>query len=119
MSNILSLFIYTIQKSFTLSARSNRKEFAIFHMFYFVYGFFLLYLDKHYKHSIALLILANVVLLLFIPLYSLVVRRLHDIGASGWWILIFPIPFGLVLFFILLFKKGTPGPNKYGPPPEY
>ena len=42
------------------------------------------------------------------------VRRSHDIGRSGWFALICFIPFA---GWYLVFKEGTPGPNKYGPPP--
>ena len=50
--------------------------------------------------------------------FSLLGRRLHDIGISAWFSLISLVPFvnlGLGLF--LLFKKGNAGPNKYGPDP--
>jgi hypothetical protein len=42
------------------------------------------------------------------------VRRSHDIGRSGWFALICFIPFA---GWYLVFKEGTPGPNKYGPAP--
>ena len=50
-----------------------------------------------------------------IPLTCLCIRRLHDRGMSGWWVLLWNIrPVGLI--FSLL--PGTPGPNAYGPVPE-
>jgi uncharacterized membrane protein YhaH (DUF805 family) len=53
--------------------------------------------------------------LLSIPIiWIATVRRSHDIGRSGWFALIFLIPFAQAY---LLFKRGEPGPNKYGPPP--
>ena len=46
------------------------------------------------------------------------IRRLHDIGHSGWFLLGILIPYlgwlGLLYMFL---KKGTTGPNKYGPDP--
>ncbi|MGO9590839.1 MAG: DUF805 domain-containing protein [Candidatus Acidiferrales bacterium] len=42
------------------------------------------------------------------------VRRSHDIGRSGWFALICFIPFA---GWYLVFKEGTPGPNKFGSPP--
>lgn len=42
------------------------------------------------------------------------VRRLHDIGKSGWWILSFLIPF----MWIITWRKGQSGPNEYGPDPR-
>ena len=49
-----------------------------------------------------------------IPLTCLCIRRLHDQGLSGWFVLLWNIrPVGLV--FSLL--PGTHGPNAYGPEP--
>lgn len=57
-------------------------------------------------------------LALFLPALGLVFRRLHDTDRSAWWILIGLLPFigGLVLL-VFYCLPGTPGPNKYGPPP--
>ena len=43
-------------------------------------------------------------------------RRLHDLGWSGWWQLLFLVPiFGLFFRIFLWCKAGTPGRNPYGP----
>ena len=43
------------------------------------------------------------------------VKRLHDIGASGWWVLLNIVPIAsLVMFLVLGFKEGDPGANQYG-----
>lgn len=54
------------------------------------------------------------------PIYALfpVVRRLHDINASGWWFALSLVPIAnFVLGVTLLFMKGTEGENRYGPDP--
>ena len=49
---------------------------------------------------------------------SLCWRRLHDIDKSGWHFLLLFIPIiSLVIFAIMLVRKGTEGPNQYGPSP--
>ncbi|MBU6321111.1 MAG: DUF805 domain-containing protein [Patescibacteria group bacterium] len=46
---------------------------------------------------------------------SLVVRRCHDLGWSGWWALLMIIPFVNIVFApILLFKRGMEVSNAYG-----
>jgi uncharacterized membrane protein YhaH (DUF805 family) len=47
------------------------------------------------------------------------VRRLHDIGKSGWWILIGIIPFvGWLILLIFTLRDGEPGSNQWGPNPK-
>ncbi|MEC7838162.1 MAG: DUF805 domain-containing protein [Chloroflexota bacterium] len=43
------------------------------------------------------------------------VRRIHDIGSSGWFLLISLIPIiGVLILFVMLgFIKGNIGKNKY------
>jgi uncharacterized membrane protein YhaH (DUF805 family) len=60
---------------------------------------------------------AAVALLYFISLLLALlaaVRRSHDLGRSGWFALICLIPFAA---WYLVFKRGDPGVNKYGPCP--
>ena len=45
-------------------------------------------------------------------------RRFHDQNQSGWWCLALIVPlFNLLAFRLLLFVKGSDGPNRYGPKP--
>ncbi|MBP9792132.1 MAG: DUF805 domain-containing protein [Rickettsiales bacterium] len=49
---------------------------------------------------------------------SLAARRLHDINKSGWWSLIFIVPYiGALLWLLLFFVEGNKGENHYGPDP--
>lgn len=81
-------------------------------------------------------------LAMIIPMLAVTIRRLHDIGRSGWWLLVFCISpaaattalfagygaFGSVLVFvsailgivgiIFFVTDSTPGDNKYGPNPK-
>lgn len=53
----------------------------------------------------------------FLPSLALSVRRLHDIGKSGWYILIGFIPYiGGIVMFIFALMKSAPD-NRYGPNP--
>lgn len=55
-----------------------------------------------------------------IPTLSLAVRRLHDIGKSGWWYLIYAIPLvGGILMLIWSCKDSDPNTNQWGPSPKY
>ena len=49
---------------------------------------------------------------------AITVKRLHDLGRPGWHFLLLGIPiYNLWLGLVLLFKRGTWGPNQYGPDP--
>lgn len=54
-----------------------------------------------------------------VPSLSVAFRRLHDTGRSAWWLLAAFIPFvgGLVLL-VFYCLPGTPGENRFGPPPN-
>ena len=57
--------------------------------------------------------------IIFIPALSLQVRRLHDTGKSGWFLLISFVPMiGGILLFVFMVLDSTPGANKYGPNPK-
>ncbi|HVW90987.1 MAG TPA: DUF805 domain-containing protein [Devosia sp.] len=50
-----------------------------------------------------------------VPSLTVAVRRLHDVGRSGWWYLLTFIPIAnLFLFYWLGFQKSEPGSNDYG-----
>ncbi|MEE4277317.1 MAG: DUF805 domain-containing protein [Halieaceae bacterium] len=58
-------------------------------------------------------------MVVFLPSLAVLARRLHDIGRSGWWILIIFLP--IVGFLILLYwtvKDSEPGDNAYGRSPK-
>jgi uncharacterized membrane protein YhaH (DUF805 family) len=55
---------------------------------------------------------------LFLPNLSVMVRRLHDTGRSGWWYWIALIPLvGAILLIVWFATKGTTGDNEYGADP--
>jgi uncharacterized membrane protein YhaH (DUF805 family) len=54
-----------------------------------------------------------------IPSLAAFVRRLHDTGHSGWWILIGIAPLvGPIVLLVFLARHGQPGENRFGPNPE-
>ncbi|WP_319530131.1 DUF805 domain-containing protein [uncultured Cohaesibacter sp.] len=53
-----------------------------------------------------------------LPSLGVAVRRLHDVGKSGWWLLVLFVPLLGALYLIFLYvQRGTEGSNIYGPDP--
>lgn len=51
----------------------------------------------------------------FIPGVAVSVRRLHDIGRSGWWIFLAFTVVGIIPLIYWACQPGTPEANDYGP----
>jgi uncharacterized membrane protein YhaH (DUF805 family) len=69
--------------------------------------------------SIGMIILLLGMLFLYWVLLVLIIKRLHDLGRSGWNIFLWLIPLAgqfinLWNWFEFLFVKGTADPNKFG-----
>ncbi len=58
-------------------------------------------------------------LAVLIPGFAVMVRRLHDVGKSGWMFLVCLIPLaGAIWLLVLLCTDSKPGENKWGPNPK-
>ena len=114
------LYNLFIRNLFSFKGRASRKEY-IARFITIVIILFILKLNLEYENPddnwFFIIILGLSAILTWISIFQyfpLAVRRLHDLNASGWYVLVSFIPFGQLLIPWLMFKKGTPGPNKYG-----
>lgn len=64
------------------------------------------------------IVITIVGLALFLPSLGLAVRRLHDVGRSGWWYLIALTGIGILLLIYWYVQPSQPTPNQYGPEPN-
>jgi len=111
---------------FFIKGRSNKREYCLsISLFILIVIFRIYYIDQFRGiDKSTFVVMLNIITALFLFLwilqyFPLSIRRLHDLNASGWYVLLTFVPFGQLLILWLMFKKGTTGPNKYGPPPEY
>jgi uncharacterized membrane protein YhaH (DUF805 family) len=91
------------------SGRARRSEYWFFALFNFIFYILFLVLSG-LLNSYILVVIYYIAII--IPSLAVAVRRMHDVGKSGWYILI-PI-----YSLILLFTEGTRGDNEYGPDPK-
>lgn len=56
---------------------------------------------------------------ILVPSLAMSVRRLHDTGRSGWFLLLNLIPYiGGIIIFVFSVLDSQPGTNQYGPNPK-
>ena len=114
-----------ICKYAVFSGRSRRSEYWFFHLTYaLLYGIcaiptcFIKDTETANKTISIISLVYNLIFLL--PCLGLSVRRLHDTGRSGWYILLDLLPiighFILIYFFVCDSEEQT---NEYGPSPKY
>lgn len=101
---------------FNFEGRSTRKQYWMFTLYYII----LAVVVGLVAYSIDTpLILDLYSLALLLPVLGLSVRRLHDIGKSGWWVLIGFIPLiGWIVLLVFYVTDSQPGKNQYGANPK-
>lgn len=115
----MHLMFAPLKRYAQFSGRARRKEYWLFQIVLFVvYGG--LYGSRCAQGSGAVLLVSSILsLALLVPALAVGVRRMHDIGRSGWWLFIAMIPvIGGIWQIILLATPGEYGPNQYGPDPK-
>lgn len=106
---VFSILKLTLTKKYgQFQGRSTRKEWWIFTI--------AVYIVVAIATSISSDLAGIVWLLLAIPQVALWVRRLHDVGKSGWWVVATAVPIiDLYVFYLVGIKRGSPFYNEYGP----
>ena len=100
-------------------ARSTRSAYWYFVLFLVIGGFItgiadvLLFQPQYVGPINGIFSVATI-----IPSLSVSVRRLHDIGRTGWWLLLALIPIiGWIVLIVWACQPTDPQTNAYGPPP--
>lgn len=147
---LLQLYLDTLRSYAVFRGRSPRAQYWGFMIFYFLFlGLMLLivlmavFLCFPGNKAVLPLVPDLYSLAFFLPMVALIVRRLHDIGGSGWLVLIYPACWitavvaksmedihspvhaaalllklaAFILFVASGFSPGSKGSNKFGPNP--
>ncbi|MDR3083081.1 MAG: DUF805 domain-containing protein [Streptomyces sp.] len=112
----------TFEKYSVFSGRARRAEYWMFHLVNLAISLALVFIGWAIGFSFLTTMIALTIftLVAFLPSLALSVRRLHDTGRSGWWVLVSLIPvIGWVPLLIVTFVEGEPGDNAYGESPKY
>ena len=118
----MNWFMQALKKYAVFSGRSRRKEYWFFVLIYVLIAIGLGIIDGVVGTMTAtgVGILGTVfALALLIPSIAVTVRRLHDTGRTGWWILIGFIPLiGWIVLLVFMLLDSQPGTNNHGPNPK-
>jgi uncharacterized membrane protein YhaH (DUF805 family) len=115
----MSWFIEALKKYAVFSGRSRRKEYWMFALFVGV--IYAVLLGIGIAADIPALTIVAVVfyVAVLLPGLAVSVRRLHDTGRSGWWILFGLVPLaGPITLLVFTCLDSQPGANQYGPNPK-
>lgn len=105
------------------SGRARRSEYWYFLLMNMIIAIGAIIIDSVSGLNIAPLPYGYVyfayLLLTLLPGFAVAIRRLHDVGKSGWFFLISFIPFiGAIWLLVLFCSEGESGTNAYGPDPK-
>jgi uncharacterized membrane protein YhaH (DUF805 family) len=103
--------------------RARREEYWMFVLFNFIFSFVIIFIFIGIGIAIDVPALAGLgylyYLAVLIPSIAVVVRRLHDVGKSGWYYFVSLIPLvGFIWLLVLLCTDSENGPNKWGENPK-
>lgn len=100
-------------KIITIDGRASRSEYWYFWLFTAIIGAVLGFFFK--ENSTIPTIVSGILSLCTL---TVSIRRLHDTGRSGWWLLLDLTVIGAIVPFIFFLMDSQPGTNKYGPNPK-
>jgi len=119
----MNWYLGVLKKYAVFDGRARRKEYWFFFLFTIIVSVILAIIDNltgTYSAQAHLGLLGGLYALgTLLPGIGVTIRRLHDTGRTGWWILIAFVPIvGGIILLIFMVLDGNPGENKYGPDPK-
>ena len=119
----MNWYLKCLKQYADFSGRARRKEYWMFFLFNMIFAFLAAIIDNvvgtaspELGYGVFYGIYA---LAMFIPGLAVGVRRLHDVGKSGWMLLIALIPLvGAIWLLVLMVTDSNPGENQYGQNPK-
>ena len=116
-------YLMALKKYAEFQGRSQRKEYWMFTLFNFLamvlLGLVGALLGGGGEGGLGDVLQGLYGLGVLVPGIAVTVRRLHDIGKSGWWGLVALIPLiGSLILIYFAVKDSQPETNEYGPNPK-
>ena len=120
----MSWYLLAWQRAADFSGRSRRKEYWIFNLFNAIFVLVLVLMtvpfsDQEKPSPIPFFLMLAYCVVVFVPSLSITIRRLHDIGKSGWWYFIGFVPLiGGIILLVFTVLDSEPSANQWGLDPK-
>jgi uncharacterized membrane protein YhaH (DUF805 family) len=118
----MNWYIGVLKQYAVFSGRSRRKEYWFFFLFNLIISIVLGVVDEVFGLGIGEgfgLLGLLYMLAVLLPGIGVSIRRLHDTGRSGWWLLLAFVPIiGAIVLLVFMLLDSQPEPNEYGPNPK-
>ncbi|MFJ3583100.1 DUF805 domain-containing protein [Streptomyces sp. NPDC090127] len=113
----MNWYLDVLKKYAVFNGRARRQEYWMFMLFNIIALIIVAVIDM--AIGTYPLLYAVYALAVFLPGLGVTIRRLHDTGRSGWWILINLVPLvGGIILIVFLATEGNQTDNSYGPNPK-
>ena len=103
-------------KYVTFSGRSSRSAY----WWWYLFGILVLVVSLAIDYALGAggILYVLVALAMLLPNLAVLVRRLHDAGHSGWWVLIGLLPLIGAIVLLVFTLQGSDQPNQWGNGPD-
>lgn len=113
----MNWYLEVLKKYAVFTGRARRTEYWMFVLFNFIVAVVLGIIDRVIGTGGLLGAVYGLAVLL--PGIGVAIRRLHDTGRTGWWLLIGFVPLiGLIVLIVFMVMDSKPGDNEYGAYPK-
>jgi len=118
--NGIDYYKLAFQRYADFEGRSRRSEYWYFVLFNTLAAYALLFLGGFVNPMAGVALYGVYLLAAIVPSFAVAVRRMHDVGKSGWLLLVSLIPLvGAILLLVWFITDSDPGVNQWGDSPKY
>ncbi|ULQ48128.1 DUF805 domain-containing protein [Flagellatimonas centrodinii] len=119
----MNWYLGVLKQYAVFSGRARRREYWMFTLFNIIAAVVLSAIDGvfgSFSAEAGVGLLSGLYLLaVLLPSIGVSIRRLHDTGRSGWWLLLVLVPVvGPLIVLVFMVLDSQAGSNDYGPNPK-